>query len=87
VLLRGLGDRTGNRLGVPLVLMGDLNMGRGAAERVTGLSPLVTGRTFPAHAPTMQIDHLLTSDRGLRATGGPVRLPMSDHCALVAELS
>jgi endonuclease/exonuclease/phosphatase family metal-dependent hydrolase len=83
VLLRGLGDRSR----VPLVLMGDLNMGRSTAERVTGLRPLVTGRTFPAQSPTVQIDHLLTSEPGLRASGGPVLLPMSDHCALVAELS
>ena len=40
-------DRSG-----PTVLLGDLNMGRATAERVTGLRPLVTGATFPAHAPT-----------------------------------
>ncbi len=59
VLLRGLGDRSG-----PMVLLGDLNMGRATAERVTGLRPLATGATFPAHAPSVQIDHLL-------ATPGP----------------
>jgi endonuclease/exonuclease/phosphatase family metal-dependent hydrolase len=88
VLLRGLGDGTGGRHDAPLVLMGDLNMGRGTAERITRMRPLVTGRTFPAQAPTMQIDHLLTSAAGLRVrSGGPMRLPMSDHCALVADLT
>ncbi|MDT7570506.1 MAG: hypothetical protein QOE05_680 [Actinomycetota bacterium] len=73
------------RLDRPLALVGDLNMGRGRAERLTGLAPLVTGSTFPAHGPTRQIDHLLA--RGLGpATGGPVALPLSDHQALVAEL-
>ena len=66
VLLRGIGDRPD----APLVLMGDLNMGRRTAERVTGLRPLATGATFPASSPTLQIDHLLTADDGpTRALG------------------
>ena len=80
-LLRGLGDRS-----APVVLMGDLNMGRSTAERTTRMRPLVTGRTFPSHRPTSQIDHLLT-DGPLRAVGGPVALPVSDHCALVADVT
>jgi endonuclease/exonuclease/phosphatase family metal-dependent hydrolase len=83
VLLRGIGERPD----VPLVVMGDLNMGRRTAERVTGLRPLATGATFPASSPSLQIDHLLTSDDGMHAReGGPMRMPMSDHCALVADL-
>ena len=81
VLLRGLGDLSG-----PMVLLGDLNMGRATAERVTGLRPLATGPTFPAHAPTLQIDHLLATPDLQARSGGPVRLPMSDHLALVADL-
>jgi endonuclease/exonuclease/phosphatase family metal-dependent hydrolase len=69
----------------PLALLGDLNMGRSRAERITGLAPLVTGPTFPAHAPTRQIDHVLARGVG-PATGGPVALPVSDHRALVADL-
>jgi endonuclease/exonuclease/phosphatase family metal-dependent hydrolase len=84
LLLHGIGDRPD----VPLVLMGDLNLGRRTAERVTGMRPLATGATFPASSPTMQIDHILTSADGPHArSGGPVRLPMSDHCALVADLA
>jgi endonuclease/exonuclease/phosphatase family metal-dependent hydrolase len=83
VLLRGIGEARD----VPLVLMGDLNMGRRTAERVTGLRPLATGRTFPSSGPTLQIDHLLTSDPALSPrSSGPVTLPMSDHCALVADV-
>jgi endonuclease/exonuclease/phosphatase family metal-dependent hydrolase len=69
----------------PVVLLGDLNMGRRPAERITGLQPLVTGSTFPAHGPTRQIDHLLARGLGA-ATGGPRVLPLSDHQALVADL-
>lgn len=81
LLLRGIGETPG-----PVVLLGDLNMGRRTAERVTGMRPLTTGATFPAGGPVSQIDHLLV-DGDLRASGGgPVRLPMSDHCALVADV-
>ena len=76
MLLRALGESDD-----PTVLMGDLNMGRATAERVTGMRPLASGVTFPASRPTVQIDHLLTSPGGLQArAGGPLRLPMSDHC-------
>ncbi len=79
-LVRALAPENGR-----LVLLGDLNMGRRRAERLTGLAPLATGSTFPAHAPTRQIDHLLA--RGLTSSsGGPVRLDVSDHQALVADL-
>jgi endonuclease/exonuclease/phosphatase family metal-dependent hydrolase len=68
----------------PLVLLGDLNMLRRPAARVSGLRPLAAARTFPVHRPVRQLDHVLV--RGdLRATG-PVetpRLPLSDHRALV----
>ncbi len=66
-----------------LVLLGDLNMGRRRAERLTGLAPLATGPTYPVHDPNRQIDHLLA--RGLTSSsGGPVLLEVSDHHALVA---
>ena len=69
----------------PLALMGDLNMGPRAAARLTGLSALATGATFPAHGPVVQIDHLLAA--GLwSASGHAVHLPLSDHRALVADL-
>jgi endonuclease/exonuclease/phosphatase family metal-dependent hydrolase len=68
----------------PLVLVGDLNMQPAAAARVSGLRPLATANTFPADHPVRQLDHVLV--RGpLQATGPAeaVRLPLSDHRALV----
>src|SRR3712207_2096002 len=70
----------------PLVLMGDLNMQAGQALRVSGLRPLApaTTPTFPVEEPTRQLDHVL--GRGPITATGPaeaVRLPLSDHRALV----
>jgi len=81
LLLRGLGEPVG-----PLVLLGDLNMGRHRAERITGLRPLVTGLTFPSHHPIEQIDHILASDGLTASGGGSIEMPMSDHRALFAEV-
>lgn len=73
------------RASEPLVLMGDLNMRTARAVRATGLRPLATGSTYPAHGPDEQIDHLLA--RGVHPTspGRVHRLPMSDHCALTVQ--
>lgn len=80
-LLQGLGRMDGHWL-----LMGDLNMEPPRAERLTGLTELVHGLTFPHSHPEVQIDHILGSD-GLRATGGAVDLPLSDHRALLADIA
>jgi endonuclease/exonuclease/phosphatase family metal-dependent hydrolase len=81
-LLRGLGGRPDE----PMVLTGDLNMGRDRAERLTGMRPLATGLTFPAQQPTEQLDHLLVRGDLDVTDGGPLALPMSDHRALVADV-
>jgi endonuclease/exonuclease/phosphatase family metal-dependent hydrolase len=68
----------------PLVVTGDLNMEARQAVRVSRLRPLASAATFPAEAPARQLDHVLV--RGpVRATGPAeaVRLPLSDHRALV----
>jgi endonuclease/exonuclease/phosphatase family metal-dependent hydrolase len=71
----------------PLVLMGDLNMSPRRAASVTGMTPAAAHRTFPAGAPREQLDHILL-DGPLTATGTAApQLPLSDHRALVAELS
>jgi len=71
----------------PLVLTGDLNMGPLRAGHLSGLRPLAVGPTFPADEPTEQIDHILTDSVSLEGTSGePVRLPLSDHRALVADV-
>jgi endonuclease/exonuclease/phosphatase family metal-dependent hydrolase len=68
----------------PLVLIGDLNMQTGQALRTSGLRSIAAAATFPAPDPRRQIDHVLV--RGDLRSRGPaeaVRLPLSDHRALV----
>jgi endonuclease/exonuclease/phosphatase family metal-dependent hydrolase len=70
-----------------LVVMGDLNLRPRRAARATGLRALAVAPTFPAHAPRVQIDHLLARGEVVpRTLGGAVRLPLSDHCALTVSL-
>jgi endonuclease/exonuclease/phosphatase family metal-dependent hydrolase len=68
----------------PLAVIGDLNMQRPQAARVSGLRPIASAATFPTHRPTRQLDHVLVRG-GLAATGPAeaVHLPLSDHRALV----
>jgi len=82
VLLRELGAQDGT-----VVLLGDLNMGRRRAEQLTAMRPLAVGHTFPASAPAEQIDHILVRGDLVASGGGPVRLPMSDHLALTADVA
>jgi endonuclease/exonuclease/phosphatase family metal-dependent hydrolase len=70
----------------PRVLVGDLNMGPERAMRITGMRPLVTAATFPSEEPREQLDHVL-ADGVPTATGGrAVRLPLSDHQALLVDV-
>ncbi|ODQ93882.1 endonuclease/exonuclease/phosphatase family protein [Mycolicibacterium holsaticum] len=82
-LLRDLRGFTG-----PSVLMGDLNMTPDPVRRWSGLRALARGTTFPADAPTRQLDHILTGDASLRVERccAPL-LPVSDHRALVVDVS
>ena len=70
------------------LLVGDLNTGPAVARRITGMRPLVSGATFPAHAPVEQLDHVLA-----RGDVGTVRscrihaLPLSDHRAMSVDLA
>lgn len=83
--LARLGRLVRGRAG-PVLLLGDLNQGPRSAALLTGLRPLASGATFPAHAPRLQLDHVL-ADRDLPTMGGgPVRLAVSDHQALVADV-
>jgi endonuclease/exonuclease/phosphatase family metal-dependent hydrolase len=68
----------------PLALVGDLNMERRQATRVSGLRPIASAATFPLDQPRRQLDHVLVRG-GLRATGPAeaLRMPLSDHRALV----
>ncbi|MBM9461340.1 endonuclease/exonuclease/phosphatase family protein [Nocardioides sp. zg-536] len=69
----------------PLVLCGDLNMDLARARRITGMNPLVAEATFPADAPTEQLDHVL-AEPALAARGQARRMELSDHRALVVDL-
>ena len=73
-------------LGLPCVLLGDLNVPGWLPARATGWRALATAKTFPGANPSMQLDHAL--GHGLlpvvRAVATP-ELALSDHRALVLE--
>jgi endonuclease/exonuclease/phosphatase family metal-dependent hydrolase len=70
------------------VLMGDLNMPDPGPERITGYESVARHLTFPAEAPQHQLDHILVRGGGLEVSGSSaVELELSDHRALVAEVS
>jgi endonuclease/exonuclease/phosphatase family metal-dependent hydrolase len=72
----------------PHVLMGDLNMAPALVRRLSGLRALGEAPTFPADVAETQLDHILTDDDGLRVDScGAPRLPISDHRALVVDIS
>ena len=71
----------------PVVLTGDLNLEPQQVARVSGWRGIATAPTFPADAPVRQLDHVLV--KGPLAAVGPaeaVRLPLSDHLALVVPV-
>ena len=68
------------------VIVGDLNMPGPVSGLAAGYSPAVTGRTFPAHRPVVQLDHMLAG-RGVTAREGEVASPAgSDHLPIRARL-
>lgn len=70
----------------PVVLMGDLNMGPDQAQRVTRLRSAASHATFPVEHPREQLDHILVrGDLEVEASSAQA-MPISDHCALWAEL-
>lgn len=72
----------------PLVLLGDLNMGPQAAARTSGWRPLAHGMTFPSHAPTRQIDHVLADgDVATLRQADPLDAGVSDHRPLVVDIA
>ena len=75
------------RSDVPAVIAGDLNMPGPVSGLAAGYSPAVGGRTFPAHRPLVQLDHLLTG-HGVNASDGRVLSPAgSDHLPIRARVS
>ncbi|MDQ2825784.1 MAG: endonuclease, partial [Actinomycetota bacterium] len=73
-------------IGLPCVLLGDLNMPGSLPARTTGWRALAKVRTFPAAKPSMQIDHALGHGHlpGL-GVASAVELALSDHRALIVD--
>jgi endonuclease/exonuclease/phosphatase family metal-dependent hydrolase len=72
--------------GVPTVIAGDLNMPLPLTGLAVGYAPAVIGRTYPAHQPVVQLDHIL-ADRRVTRRGGEVLAPAgSDHRPVRARL-
>jgi endonuclease/exonuclease/phosphatase family metal-dependent hydrolase len=71
---------------IPTVIVGDLNMPAPLTGLAVGYAPAVSGRTFPAHRPLLQLDHILANRRVARC-GGEVLTPVgSDHLPVRARL-
>ena len=71
---------------LPTVIAGDLNMPLPVTGLAAGYAPAVSGRTYPAHRPLLQLDHILASRRVARC-GGEVLPPVgSDHLPVRARL-
>lgn len=72
----------------PRILTGDLNLTPEAVARSTGFRSLASAATFPADAPTKQLDHILTDDAALRAhfADAPA-VELSDHRPLVVDIA
>ncbi|MGX6600954.1 endonuclease/exonuclease/phosphatase family protein [Micromonosporaceae bacterium Da 78-11] len=80
-LVAGLGGDTR-----PTVIAGDLNMFRPTVSLARPFRPVVRGRTWPAHRPIVQIDHLLAG-RGVTVAETEVLAEVgTDHRPVRARL-
>ena len=71
----------------PHVLTGDLNMPGALPRPLSRWRGLASEPTYPAHAPTVQLDHVLVLGANPRVTAiDTPELPLSDHRALVVDL-
>lgn len=72
----------------PRLLLGDFNLPGPLPGLLSGWTPLVRTPTYPSPAPRVQLDHVLAQglDAAAVTRAEAVRLPVSDHCALVVEL-
>lgn len=76
------------RLPGPHVLLGDLNLPGPLPRAVSRWAPLARVPTFPAPEPRVQLDHVLAcGDLPPVRSVETMRLPVSDHRALVVHLS
>ncbi|GGQ84354.1 endonuclease/exonuclease/phosphatase family protein [Couchioplanes azureus] len=71
---------------MPTVIAGDLNMCRPTVYLARGFRPAARGRTWPAHLPLAQLDHVLAGD-GVRVTNAMVGPGVgSDHLPVRATI-
>lgn len=79
--------------GLPSLLFGDFNLIGKLPARMTGWKSLAQLPTYPVVKPRIQFDHILAnglSDEAVTSARGYAQrmaLGISDHCALVTELS
>ncbi|MFL6138582.1 MAG: endonuclease/exonuclease/phosphatase family protein [Frankiaceae bacterium] len=79
---RGLRD-----LPHPRILLGDLNLPGRLPAALTRWPGAVAAPTYPSAGPRVQLDHVLVEPGRLRPVGGgALALPLSDHCAVYADL-
>ena len=77
----------------PLVLMGDFNMPGSLPELLTGWPGAVRGATYPSFGPRVRFDHILLdgfsteSVEEVRASVQVLPMGVSDHCAVIAEIT
>ncbi len=71
---------------VPTVIVGDLNMPMPVTGLAVSYAPAVTGRTYPAARPLVQLDHVLAGRRVTRCGGEVLTSAGSDHLPIRARL-
>ncbi len=75
----------------PLVLLGDFNTPGGIPGLATGWEQVARTPTYPVGKPRIQFDHIMAEGwapghlAAAKASSRAVALPISDHCALVAD--
>ena len=70
----------------PRFLVGDLNLPGAVPRLVTGWAQLARVPTYPSWRPRVQFDHVLADRPTPVVAARALRLPVSDHCALVVDL-
>lgn len=77
----------------PVLIIGDFNLPGQLSARVTGWDSLAKLPTYPTFKPRIQFDHMLAqglsaeSIKLAKASAHTLALEISDHCALVVEIS
>ena len=70
----------------PRLLLGDLNLPGGVPALASGWTRLARMATYPSWRPRVQLDHVLAEVPATDVRAEVVRLPVSDHCALLVDL-